>query len=78
MLPRKIGRTFERMEITSMQKKGDPIAIFVHGQNIERYRRLLQIPLDGPQRQAILALLSEEEIAEQKPIHTRECERVLQ
>jgi len=34
--------------------KSDSLAIFVHQQNIERYRRLLQIPLDVQRRRAIL------------------------
>ena len=58
--------------------KDNSTAIFVHEQNIERYRRLLQIPLDVQRRQAILALLAQEEIAEQKPIRASESERVLQ
>jgi hypothetical protein len=58
--------------------KDNSIAIFVHVQNIERYRRLLQVPLDVQRRQAILALLAEEEIAEPEPIRTSESERVLQ
>jgi hypothetical protein len=58
--------------------KDDSIAIFVHEQNIERYRRLLQVPLDVQRRQAILALLAEEEIAEPEPIRASENERVLQ
>jgi len=58
--------------------KGDSIAIFVHEQNIERYRRLLRVPLDVQRRQAILALLAQEEIAVQEPIRTSECKRVLQ
>lgn len=58
--------------------KDDSIAIFVHEQNIQRFRRLLQVPLDLQRRQAILALLAQEEIAEQEPIRAREIERVLQ
>jgi hypothetical protein len=37
--------------------KSDSLAIFVHQQNIERYRRLLQIPLDVQRRRAILGYL---------------------
>ena len=74
--PRKIGRTFERMEVTQIPKDNS-IAIFVHEQNIERYRRLLQVPLDVQRRQAILALLAQEEITEQKTIRASEGERVL-
>ncbi len=58
--------------------KNDSTAIFVHEQNIERYRNLLQVPLDVQRRQAILALLAQDEIAEQEPIRTREYERALQ
>lgn len=58
--------------------KDEVIAIFVHEQNIERYRRLLQVPLDVQRRQAILALLAAEEIAEPEPIRAGESERVLQ
>jgi len=58
--------------------KDNSIAIFVHAQNIERYRRLLQVPLDVQRRQAIMALLAEEEIAEPEPIRMSESERVLQ
>jgi hypothetical protein len=46
--------------------KSDSIAIFVHQQNIERYRRLLQIPLDVQRRRAILDLLAQEEAADQE------------
>jgi hypothetical protein len=45
--------------------KNDAIANFVHQQNIERYRKLLRVPLDVRQRQAILNLLAQEEAAEQ-------------
>jgi hypothetical protein len=44
----------------------DSLAIFVHQQNIERYRRLLQIPLDVQRRRAILDLLAQEEAADQE------------
>jgi hypothetical protein len=64
---RRIRRTFERVEVTQMSKD-DSIANFVHEQNIERYRKLLQIPLDVQRRQAILTLLAQEETAEQEPI----------
>ncbi len=57
--------------------KDDSIAIFVHEQNIQRFRRLLQVPLDVQHRQAILALLAQEEIAEQKTIRASESGRVL-
>lgn len=57
--------------------KDDSIVIFVHEQNIQRFRRLLQVPLDLQRRQAILALLAQEEIAEQKTIRGSESERVL-
>jgi hypothetical protein len=46
--------------------KSDSLAIFVHQQNIERYRRLLQIPLDVQRRRAILDLLAQEEAADQE------------
>jgi hypothetical protein len=46
--------------------KSDSLAIFVHQQNIERYRRLLQIPLDVQRRRAILGLLAQEEAADQE------------
>jgi hypothetical protein len=46
--------------------KSDSIAIFVQQQNIERYRRLLQIPLDVQRRRAILSLLAQEEAADQE------------
>lgn len=39
----------------------DPVGAFVHRQNIERYGRLLQTPLDAEQRRVILELLSQEE-----------------
>jgi hypothetical protein len=68
---------FEQAEPTQMPKDNS-IAIFVHEQNIERYRKLLQIPLDVQRRQAILALLAQEETAEQEPIRSNERERVLQ
>jgi hypothetical protein len=58
--------------------KDDSIAMFVHEQNIERYRRLLQVPLDVQRRRAILALLAQEELAGQEPIRRSKCERVLQ
>ena len=58
--------------------KDNSIAIFVHEQNIEQYRKLPQVPLDVQRRKAILALLAQEETAEQKPICTSEGERVLQ
>jgi len=57
--------------------KDDSIAIFVHEQNIQRFRMLLQVPLDVQHRQAILALLAQEEIAEQKTIRASESGRVL-
>mgnify|MGYP001612083838 FL=1 len=57
--------------------KDDSIAIFVHERNIARYRRLLQVTLDVQRRQAILALLAQEEITEQKTIRASEGERVL-
>ena len=56
----------------------DSIAIFVHEQNIQRFRRLLQVPLDLQRRQAILALLTKEEMAESVPVRASERERVLQ
>ena len=47
--------------------KSDSLAIFIHEQNIERYRRLLQIPLDVQRRRAILGLLlAQEEAADQE------------
>jgi hypothetical protein len=46
--------------------KSDSIAIFVHQQNVERYRRLLQIPLDVQRRRAIFGLLAQEEAADQE------------
>jgi hypothetical protein len=46
--------------------KSDSLAIFVHQQNIERYRRLLQIPLDVQRRRAILGLLAQEEAADRE------------
>ena len=52
--------------------KSDSLAIFVHQQNIERYRRLLQIPLDVRRRRAILDLLAQEEAAEQEAIRASE------
>ena len=58
--------------------KDNSITIFVHEQNIERYRRLLQVPLDVQRRQAILALLAQEKIAGQEPIRSNVCERILQ
>ena len=57
--------------------KDDSIAIFVHERNIARYRRLLQVPLDVQRRQAILSLLAQEEITEQKTIRASEGEWVL-
>jgi hypothetical protein len=52
--------------------KSESIAIFVHQQNIERYRRLLKAPLDVQRRRAILDLLAREEASEQEPIRASE------
>jgi hypothetical protein len=54
--------------------KNNSIAIFVHEQNIERYRKLLQVPLDVHCRQAVLALLAREEAAEREPNCANESE----
>jgi hypothetical protein len=48
------------------------IAIFVHRQNIERYRRLLKTPLDKMRRLAILDLLAQEITAEQDAIRAND------
>jgi hypothetical protein len=41
----------------------DATAVFVHRQNIERYRKLLQSPLDPERRRSIVDLLAQEEAA---------------
>ena len=48
------------------------ITIFVHQQNIERYRRLLKTPLDKMRRRAILDLLAHEITAEQDAIRAND------
>jgi hypothetical protein len=50
----------------ALMPKSEPIADFVHRQNVERYRRLLQTPLDTQQRQVILDLLAREEAVERQ------------
>ena len=54
-----------------MQINGS-ITIFVHQQNIERYRRLLKTPLDKMRRLAILDLLAQEITAEQDAIRAHD------
>jgi len=46
--------------------KRDPIAYFVHRQNITRYQRLLHTPLEPDRRRAVLDLLAQEEAAERE------------
>jgi hypothetical protein len=48
----------------ALMPKSEPIADFVHRQNVERYRRLT--PLDTQQRQVILDLLAREEAVERQ------------
>ena len=43
-----------------------PIENFVHQQNIERYRRLLQQPLDAQRRRTILDLLGRTQAVERE------------
>jgi hypothetical protein len=50
----------------ALMPKSEPIADFVHRQNVARYRRLLKTPLDTQQRQVILDLLAREEAVERQ------------
>ena len=44
----------------------DPIAVFVHQQNINHFRQLLQTQLDPEQRREVMWLLAREEAAERE------------
>jgi len=46
--------------------KRDPIAYFVHRQNVTHYQRLLQTPLEPDRRRAVLDLLAQEDAAERE------------
>jgi len=50
----------------SKMPSSGPIENFVHQQNIERYRRLLQQPLDAQRRRTILDLLGRTEAVERE------------
>lgn len=52
--------------------KSDTIAIFVHQQNLERYRRLLQTALNVERRRMVVDLLAQEEVAEQQVVRASE------